>query len=79
MGTKSDKSLLNRAVTKAFMTPGSALLIFGTLILVVGRRIVGIMPFVGGPFSFLAWVVGVLAIAGGAWLIFRNVRGPSDS
>ena len=42
----------------------------------VVNPIAGALPLVGGILSTIAWIVGVLGIIGGGYLLMRSTIGP---
>lgn len=62
------KTLLNR--------PGVSLLVVGVLMMFLVRPIIGNVWFIGSVLAPMAFVVGVLGIIGGIYLIARSQLGP---
>ena len=57
--------------------PGASLLLIGLVLFFLVRPIVGKIWFIGGILSPLSFVVGLLAMIGGAYLLYRSMFGAS--
>jgi len=57
--------------------PGVSLLVVGVVLMFLVRPIIGKVWFVGAALSPMAFVLGLLGIIGGVYLIARSKLGPS--
>ncbi|MGI9608006.1 MAG: hypothetical protein ACR2P0_17890 [Acidimicrobiales bacterium] len=55
--------------------PGATLLVIGLALFFVIRPVIGSIWFIGGILSGLAFVVGLLGMVGGGYLLFRSFKG----
>ncbi len=68
--------LLKGGPMSLFKKPGVSLLVVGLVLFFVVNPIAGALPLVGGILSTIAWIVGVLGIIGGGYLLMRSTIGP---
>lgn len=57
--------------------PGASLLLIGLVLFFLVRPVIGSVWLIGGILAPMAWVVGLLAIVGGGYLLFRSQFGSS--
>ena len=55
--------------------PGASLLVVGLILFFLVRPIIGKVWLVGGILAPMSFVVGLLAIVGGGYLVFRSQFG----
>lgn len=58
--------------------PGASLLLVGAALFFLIRPIVDRLPLIGGVLSPIAFIVGLLGMVGGGYLIARSINGPSS-
>lgn len=56
--------------------PGASLLLVGAALFFIVRPVVSNIPLVGGLVSPIAFVVGLLGMVGGGYLVARSTLGP---
>ena len=66
-GTIADMTTLKR--------PGASLLVVGLVLFLLVRPVVGKIWLIGGILYPIAFIVGVLAMVGGAYLLYRSMVG----
>lgn len=57
--------------------PGASLLVVGLVLFFLVRPIVGKIWLIGGILSPISFIVGLLAMIGGAYLLYRSMFGAS--
>lgn len=57
--------------------PGASLLLVGAALFFVVSPIVGGLPLIGGVLSPIAFIVGLIGMVGGGYLIARSIMGPN--
>lgn len=58
--------------------PGASLLLIGAVLFFLVRPIAGKIWFVGGVISPMAFVIGLLGMVGGGYLLARSTLGPGN-
>lgn len=58
--------------------PGASLLIVGLILFFLVRPVIGKIWFIGGILGPMSFIVGLLAIVGGGYLVFRSQFGSSQ-
>jgi len=64
---------------KITKTPGFSLLLVGGILFFLVRPVINSVPVVGGAFAAMAFVVGLLGLIGGAYLMARALTGAGRS
>ena len=59
--------------------PGASLLLIGAVLFFIVRPVVGKIWIVGGVASPIAWVVGLLGMVGGIYLLARSSFGTGNN
>lgn len=55
--------------------PGASLLVIGLVLFFLVRPVVGNIWFIGGLLYPIAFIVGLLAMVGGGYLLYRSMFG----
>jgi len=58
--------------------PGASLLLVGVLSFFLVSPIVAKLPLIGGVVSPIAWIIGLLGMIGGGYLIARSTLGTGN-
>lgn len=58
--------------------PGASLLIVGLILFFLVRPVIGKIWLIGGILGPMSFIVGLLAIVGGGYLVFRSQFGSSQ-
>ncbi|MDW3177645.1 MAG: hypothetical protein R8J94_09680 [Acidimicrobiia bacterium] len=58
--------------------PGASLLVVGLILFFLVRPVIGKIWFIGGILGPMSFIVGLLAIVGGGYLVFRSQFGSSQ-
>jgi len=64
---------------KITKTPGFSLLLVGAILFFLVRPVIDSVPVVGGAFAAMAFVVGLLGLVGGGYLVARALTGAGRS
>jgi hypothetical protein len=64
---------------KITKTPGFSLLLVGAILFFLVRPVINSVPVVGGAFAGMAFVVGLLGLIGGGYLMARALTGAGRS
>jgi len=58
--------------------PGASLLLVGAVLFFLIRPLISKLPLIGGVVSPIVFVVGLLGMIGGGYLVARSTLGPNN-